>query len=222
MKNIHVFPTGKPSRIYLIKSNNKLGITSNNPDFTENFGSGTQNQHIYITSDEEIKEREYYIHGNRLHRHLGKKCLDVLTNKEYTQSRLINKDSVFKKVILTTDIDLFKDGVQAIDDEFLEWFVKNPSCEEVEVLRYKNIGYRVYNPIIIPKEEPKQETLEEVAERKFQNIGDRLIFEDGAKWQQERSYSEEEVDYLINLLKQTTEYEVLQSFKDKVEQFKKK
>ena len=38
-----------------------------------------------------------------------------------------------------------------------------------------------------------QETLEEVAERKFQNIGDRLIFEDGAKWQQERMYSEEEV-----------------------------
>ncbi len=30
------------------------------------------------------------------------------------------------------------------------------------------------------------ETLEEVAERKFQNIGDRLIFEDGAKWQQEQ------------------------------------
>jgi len=47
-------------------------------------------------------------------------------------------------------------------------------------------------------------------------------FEAGAKWQQERSYSEEEVDKLISLLKQTTEYEVLQSFRDKVEQFKKK
>ena len=44
----------------------------------------------------------------------------------------------------------------------------------------------------------KQETLEEVAERKFQNIGDRLIFEEGAKWQQERSYSEEEVLNMIN------------------------
>jgi hypothetical protein len=39
--------------------------------------------------------------------------------------------------------------------------------------------------------------------------------------QQERMYSEEEVDWLINLLKQTTEYEVLQSFRDKVEKFKK-
>ena len=42
------------------------------------------------------------------------------------------------------------------------------------------------------------------------------------KEQSERSYSEEEVNVLINLLKQTTEYEVLQSFRDKVEEFKKK
>jgi hypothetical protein len=40
-----------------------------------------------------------------------------------------------KKIILTTDPDLIKDGVQAIDDEFLEWFVKNNSCEGVEVKR---------------------------------------------------------------------------------------
>ena len=39
----------------------------------------------------------------------------------------------FKKIILTTDQDLIKDGVQAIYDDFLEWFVKNPSCERVEV-----------------------------------------------------------------------------------------
>jgi hypothetical protein len=39
-----------------------------------------------------------------------------------------------KKIILTTDGDLIKDGIQVIDDdEFLEWFVKNPSCERVEV-----------------------------------------------------------------------------------------
>jgi hypothetical protein len=72
----------------------------------------------------------------------------------------------FKKIILTTDQDLIKDGVQAIDDEFLEWFVKNPSCEEVEVVmnlcflkvKIKESGIYGYK-IIIPKEEPKQETL---------------------------------------------------------------
>jgi hypothetical protein len=67
----------------------------------------------------------------------------------------------------------------------------------------------------------KQETLEEAME-KYPLINQRIGFKLGAKWQQERSYSEEEVNLLVNLLKTTTEYEVLQSFRDKVEQFKKK
>ena len=56
MKNVFLLPTDKPSRVYLIKSNNRLGLTSTNPEYMENFGSGTQNQNIYITSDEEIKD----------------------------------------------------------------------------------------------------------------------------------------------------------------------
>jgi hypothetical protein len=50
--------------------------------------------------------------------------------------------------------------------------------------------------IIIPKEEPKQETLEEAAER-FVNItrlkNPKSLFCEGAKWQQERMYSEEDM-----------------------------
>lgn len=38
---------------------------------------------------------------------------------------------ILKKIILTTDQDLIKDDVQTIDDDFLEWFVKNPSYEVV-------------------------------------------------------------------------------------------
>jgi hypothetical protein len=76
-----------------------------------------------------------------------------------------------KKIILTTDPDLIADGVQAIDDEFLQWFVKNPKCEEVEVeleeivvgsydaKGLKKIYDDVYK-IIIPIEETKQETIE--------------------------------------------------------------
>ena len=76
------------------------------------------------------------------------------------------KGKVCQKIILTTDQDLIKDGVQAIDDEFLEWFVKNPSCEEVEI---ENVydkflngdkrsvsDFRKKYKINIPKEEPKQ------------------------------------------------------------------
>ena len=68
----------------------------------------------------------------------------------------------YYKIILTTDQDLIKDGIQAIDDEFLEWFVKNPSCEEVETYSLKEgneeLGYYHYKyEIIIPQEEPKQD-----------------------------------------------------------------
>jgi hypothetical protein len=68
-------------------------------------------------------------------------------------------------IILTTNKLLIKDGVQAIDDKFLEWFVKNPSCDEIEVKmnqgRYFDYGGNVHitnaYKIIIPKEEHKQE-----------------------------------------------------------------
>ena len=71
-------------------------------------------------------------------------------------------DIVWKKIILTTDQELIEEGIQAIDDEFLEWFVKNPSCEFVEVKKgfedgtawgYNFLDYK----IIIPQEESKQE-----------------------------------------------------------------
>ena len=67
------------------------------------------------------------------------------------------------KVILTTNKLLIKDGVQAIDDEFLEWFCKNPSCEEVKVhWIIKAYSTNKEYKIIIPSEEPKQGTMSEV------------------------------------------------------------
>jgi hypothetical protein len=173
MGNIHVLPTDKPSRIYLIKSNNRLGITSNNPEFTENFGSGTQNQNIYITSDEEIKEGDFVIHNSNIY--------EVIVNKKlYISVKELNhidiREDLCKKIILTTDQNLIANGVQSIDDTFLEWFVENPSCESVEINSEKiHIGwepdysfedkgiegskksYQTFYKIIIPKEEPKKE-----------------------------------------------------------------
>jgi hypothetical protein len=109
------------------------------------------NNNIYITSDEEIKEGDwvYCRTENRV----------LISNVSYSKL-----DDRFK-IILTTDQDLIKDGVHAIDDEFLEWFVKNPSCEKVEVTDYFNPKNIVYGhntepyKIIIPQGEPKQEEL---------------------------------------------------------------
>jgi hypothetical protein len=99
----------------------------------------TLDQILYITSDEEIKEgdwvlekagRQYPIQWNGIDK-LNRHC---------------------KKIILTTDPLLY--GVQAIDDEFLEWFTKNPSREYVNFTSHGNEkGTKDYE-LIIPKQVP--------------------------------------------------------------------
>ena len=168
MKNLHLLKTDKPSRIYLIKSNNKLGITSDNPEFTENFGGGTQNQNIYITNSEEIKEgvdvKDKWVVSSEYGFVI--KADRIENNYLMHSNGGSNYLHHYKFIILTTDQDLIKDGIQAIDDEFLEWFIKNPSCEEVTVTNL----YGDFNPIkyeykiIIPREEPKQDLEKEMFE----------------------------------------------------------
>jgi hypothetical protein len=100
---------------------------------------------VYITSNEEPKEGDSYIIK-------GFKSVYKITS---TMEILVVKD-VAKKIILTTDQDLIADGVQAIDDKFLEWFVKNPSCEEVKTIKVPYFDESGYSHLlIIPKGEPK-------------------------------------------------------------------
>jgi hypothetical protein len=208
MKNIHILPTEEESRLQVNK-HKKMFLSQEPKAYL-----ACINQNIYITNSEEIKEGDYCIivdaesalYG-QFEKHKGKHL----------------RNDQWEKIILTTDQDLIKDGVQSIDNEFLEWFVKNPSCERVEVEikpmfpMYSTFIESIDNPpfygnlkrkIIIPKEEPKQETtLEEVAESyaDFSNDHVPICFGDkfnptskadfiaGAKWQAERMYSEEEV-----------------------------
>jgi hypothetical protein len=237
MKNVILLPTDKPSRL-VKNTERKLKLTIQTLPFDNIIGCYPH--HIYITSTEEIKVGDWYYlpRTNSVH-----KCIE-----DPTELNLERRLGV-AKIILTTDPDLIKDGVQAIDDEFLEWFVKNPSCEEVEVSEdYFKPSNMVYGhdtepyKIIIPKEEQKQhiidmmksdeelglyeepkqicecideclgyltkeckkieetkqETLEEAAERNYNEAGVNAYFNNGfirgAKWQEKRMYSEEEVE----------------------------
>jgi hypothetical protein len=191
---------------------------------------------LFITSDEEIKEGDWCLLDHNVGISEGYevlKCDEADTeNGWYSFGDM--KTGRCKKIILTTDQDLIADGVQAIDDEFLEWFVKNPSCERVET---EPIFYASGYNLDIPKEEPlpyqlkgvldtmsqeefdkewkkvkglkmeslsifeepKQETLEEVAERLYptptpyvlgMDIGNSIkrdSFIKGAKWQLEQN-----------------------------------
>jgi len=160
MKNIHVLPTEKPSRLFYLASN--LHIEKGQLISPKDY------KNIYITSDEEIKEGDW--------------CYNSINNNVYKKE--INKLSFAYeyKIILTTDQDLNKDGVQKIDDEFLEWFIKNPSCEEVEIRKEMyipqsngkisdgKITHEIsldpsqntlpYYKISIPKEEQKQHLID--------------------------------------------------------------
>lgn len=252
MKNIYILPTDKPSRFYEYKG--KFGtIYSPNPKITlestwrelKRDSPKHKALNIYITSsNEEIKEGDWCI------------CLENIFKNEIfkvdsdTPSKSSNVTLEFAKkyltkIILTTDQDLIEDGVQAIDDDFLEWFVKNPNYESVDI---ENIYDKFLNgdkrsvsdfrnkyKIIIPKEKPKQEflkqkrmsgaktvsriledskqeTLEEVAKKYSENWEEttgldyentvpsevnKLDFINGAKWQAERMYSEEEVKEIL-------------------------
>ena len=173
MKNIHILPTDKgtgclaksPNSQYYVVSDHNRGI-SDHIDYN-----------IYITSDEEgIYDKDYYLYEGSAF-----------------QARPRDEGNFKNKIILTTDQDLIKDDVQAIDDDFLEWFIKKPSCEYIKTEKWLDDEGKVLYSRIIPKEEPKQETLEEVAE---QYTRDTTIFlqgvEVGIKEQQERSYSEED------------------------------
>jgi hypothetical protein len=151
MKTIHILPTDKPSRLVLdVNKNLSLAF---NKSIEE---SAKHKKNIYITSDEEIKEGDYIIHNGKLYKVSKNKGLYLSV---YELSSLDIRTDLCKKIILTTDQDLIKDGVQGIDDEFLEWFVKNPSCESVKI-ESLNIGNSKVGYVICkPQEEPKQSTV---------------------------------------------------------------
>jgi hypothetical protein len=126
MKNIHPQKTDKPSRLTLL-NNERLLFSKEDCELSKT--KRCVNQNIYITNSEEIKEGDWFIRKNKIHQLRW----DDGNSNLYTKNGLKIYKSSSKKIILTTDQDLIKDGVQAIEDEFLEWFVQNPSCEFVEV-----------------------------------------------------------------------------------------
>jgi len=170
MKNIHLLPTDKPSRLagseYIT---NEQGIDKrafklklwnkiiSNKDLRD---IGYIPQNTYITNDEKIKVGDWYL--------IEFNGLKITQCNSVEELISIEGRDDCKKIILADNPDLIEDGVQAIDDTFLEWFVKNPSCERAEVVKGKmqlNDDGQEYGfpdmslyKIIIPQEEPKQDS----------------------------------------------------------------
>ena len=245
MKNIHIIPTHKQSKLGYISELNRYHIFTNREDPNEIGDNLAYYRNIYITNDEKPKEGDFAYHKifgiGKIVSVDKKECFVTIPKrlKGLTYNPWRRNIPDIQKIILTTDQDLIKDGVQAINDEVLEWFVNNPNCDEVETLKFANSVTSYVYKIIIPKEESKQETLEEAAEdnvknsvglhyfgneNSLENLSRKHYFKEGAKWQQERSYNEEEVyslmdEYQLWLVNTNT---LVGTFKEWFKQFKKK
>ena len=189
MKNLHVLTTENQSRLrYNIIT--KIWELNEFPKYHTDIKS-THN--IYITSDEEIKMQDWCItaKGNLLQMIEGDTALGFA---------LLG----CKKIILTTDPHLIEKDVQPINEVFLNWFIKNPSCEEVAI-DFSLVSGSFKYKIIIPSSEiwkdiPEFEGYEEALNQfpEYNQYLERISFEKGVEWQAERSYNEDEVKTIIN------------------------
>ena len=110
-KNVHILKTDEPSRLHIT---GKLSLYPNGI-LVKSQGL-CKNQHVYITVDDTIKI------GDR----------EIIDN-ECRKLKFTKETRIGKKVILSTDPKLVKDGVQEIPNHFLEFLVQNPSCESVKI-----------------------------------------------------------------------------------------
>jgi hypothetical protein len=121
MKNVHIIPTENSSRLSIKDGGLIL--------HRQQWRKGTQN--IHITSDSKFVRDEYITDG-----------IEVIkaTPKLVDAQGLVGRRN-WNKIIITTDPELIKDGVHPIGEDFLKWFVENPTCIKVEVV------YGLFNPM---------------------------------------------------------------------------
>ena len=99
------------------------------------------NRNIYITNEQEIKVKDWYI--------------NMETNMLVESKNVMDCNSYIKKIISTTDQDLINEGVFSIDNKTLELLANNPTCvyANIEPLLSNNgralFGYN----LSIPQEE---------------------------------------------------------------------
>ncbi len=142
MKNIHVLGTNKPSRLQtFFNGGDEFELELSPKD--SHFNKGT---HIFITFDEDIKEGDWAFDGENAYKWTSGDVEDCLYNPGD------NNYKGCKKIILTTDPTLIEDGIQAIEDDFLLWFVDNPTCEFVNIQKLYLSNRGVWKEVLLPSE----------------------------------------------------------------------
>lgn len=134
MKNIHLLLAGE-SHLSLNCSyrDSAIGTEVGKPYWTYSkdwkhhmsvTDASVRPHNMYITSNSKFVRDEYITDG-----------IEVIkaTPKLVDAQGLVDRRD-WNKIIITTDQELIKDGVHSIGEEFLKWFVENPTCTKVEVV----------------------------------------------------------------------------------------
>lgn len=120
MKNIYLLPTDQQSRIH---KNDKGELVLCDLYFGKNTING---HHLYITYNEYIER------GDK--GWLLEDSSNVVNVTEFDCTNgLGGIYPTDRKIVLTTDPILIKDGVQEVDEDFLKTYVKNPVCTFVDI-----------------------------------------------------------------------------------------
>lgn len=135
--NIIMLPTEEYSPLVLDVKNDNLFLTTS---FVPQLG----HQNLYITSDEDEKKFDWFIffseyeppslHQYHSHAGYGIKTMTDFNEKDGS-SLILSGSRCSGKIVITTDKKLIEKGIQAVNQEFLEYFIKNrPLTIEVEEL----------------------------------------------------------------------------------------
>lgn len=120
MKNIYLLPTEKESRLIIYSTLlNELRLLDE-PTY-----DWKHRRHIYITSTDKIKMGDWFIALDDTN--------DIYKSNDKWLEIIEENPNPAEKIVLTTDLDLIKDGVRRIDDNFLKWFINNSDCESVQL-----------------------------------------------------------------------------------------
>lgn len=121
MKNIFTVPSSNPSHIHFNKEDNKLMLVDDLPVD----GKSWEPAHVYITTSETITEPGWCLSvpfKNEVF-----KAIEVTKCRSVRRARLhLYPEGWCEEIILTTDPVLIKDGIQKLDDTFVEKLIANP------------------------------------------------------------------------------------------------
>jgi len=195
-QNVFLIPTEKWSP--LVHSTNKHGGLFKSEHYSPMTEFGDLYQHMYIISDEKPAIGDWSINRTSPYKHME---LCKIDNDIEVNRYVLSVHNDCKKVILTTDIDLIKNGVQAIDEEFIDWFIKSPERVSVRTIRkYENFSEKTnmfetsYYKTIIPQ----------TLESKMEDFFDKTSVEDMIKKLEDLGYTFESKEkmYTENDMKQ--------------------